>query len=204
LTVNNVKNPPSSSLPPQSAEPMITRLARLYEAGDVKRLHCVDTVRPRTIAEHVYGSMLIATELIKLSRWSSAALNQSVSYEAIISALLVHDAPEVETGDVPGPLKRRNEVLAAEYEKLEGRFYKDYGITFPQLGILENDIVAVSDSIDLAWLCLREMRLGNRTTQLSRVFRNIMSSVESRAHVAGVPDIYRHLFDQWRFGGGAL
>ncbi len=177
---------------------MIARLEVLYEAGEVKRLHTVPTLRHHSIAEHCYGAILIATELIVLNRRPAAVQSLALDYERIVKALMVHDAPEVFTGDVPAPVKRAADAAFGDVlDELERVFYSKWGISMPGLNHVEQDIVKSSDTLDLGYRCLMERRMGNRHRILEAVFKNVMAYAIEKEHIDGVQKLRLNLAAEW-------
>lgn len=201
-TAQDVENSLTSltGLSPAHFENMMRRVEKLYDAGGVKRMHAVPTLRLHTIAEHVYGSTLIAVELFNLNVKVAAAEGLSLSWENIVSALLVHDAPEVDTGDIPAPVKRASKEISDAIEELETRFYEDFGIwnPGPSLNRLEKDIVKAADCLDLAMLCVRERLMGNRHPELWSVFYNALDYTYEKRNLDGVQNIRKYMYDVWR------
>lgn len=185
-------------LPYDETVEMQNRLDKLYDAGDVKRLHTVPTVRDHTIAAHVYGSMLIATELVRQNRAHAAVSATSLSLERVLMALLLHDAPEVATGDIPAPVKRASASIADALTALEEEFYEGLKIFIPDLNPIERDIVKVSDSLDLVMNCVRERLAGNRHPAIKRVFERAIGYAEEMKHIVGVPELKVYLKELWR------
>lgn len=199
-TAQDVENSLSSltGLTPDHVTSMLRRVEKLYDAGDVKRMHAVATLRSHTIAEHVYGSMLIAVELYHLNLRTAAVQGLSLSWRNIVGALLVHDAPEVDTGDIPAPVKRVNPVINVTIEKLEMEFYRDFEIENPELNRIELDIVKAADYLDLAMLCVRERLMGNKHPALWEVFSNVLTYTYERRNLEGVQYMRKYMFDVWR------
>ncbi len=179
-----------------TTEAMLERLRTLYEAGEVKRLHTVPTLRPNTIAEHVYGTILIATELITLNRQLAARDGTAIDYERIVKALMVHDAPELATGDVPAPVKRAGVEISGALEVLEGAFYAKLGAPPPVLNAWEQDIAKAADTLDLGYRCLIERSMGNRNRILELVMNNVLAYT-SRSRLEGVTTLRLWLARQW-------
>lgn len=81
-------------------------------ANDVKRWQIVATLRPQSVAEHTYGVIVLAMELVNRIHWGQRTyreLEDAIRYRetmnAVLRAALVHDMPEVITGDIPTPVK---------------------------------------------------------------------------------------------------
>jgi 5'-deoxynucleotidase YfbR-like HD superfamily hydrolase len=169
----------------------ITRLEAFYRSGDVKRLHTVATVNEHSIAAHVYGSMIIAAELAEANELGLYSLGP------ILFTLLYHDAPEVDTGDVPAPVKRANPTMSTTLGALETAFYGRHDLVMPSLSALGEQIVKASDTLDLCFNCLRERRLGNRTAPIETVFRNALSYLDEYNDLGGVMTLTSHLRQEW-------
>lgn len=165
--------------------PSLKRMAAMYDAGRVKRLHGRATVAEHPISSHVYGTLVLAVEL--------SALND-VRLEKVMLALLYHDAAELVTGDVPAPVKRENPLLAQTLQQLEQRWERKMGLRLPDdLTQLEKQLVKACDTLDLAFNVLHERTMGNRSTWVGRVFQNCMSYLEAQKDVSGVADVKRYL-----------
>jgi len=146
----------------------LERIEMLYAAGRVKRLHTVPTLLEHTVGHHVYGSLILAMELVKLENGvgvsgSNAPLDEKYVLRewAIIYHLLYHDAPEVYTGDIPAPVKVRSPALVGVLEHMEESFYRHLFIALPLLTTREIAMVKACDTIDLAMNMLQEARMGN-------------------------------------------
>ncbi len=171
------------------------RIQELYQAGEVKRLHTVPTHRQQSIAEHVYGSLLLAMELC-----ASVGMGDKERAEVLVT-LLYHDAPEVATGDIPAPVKREDPAIKAALDTLEERFYNRLSIALPSLAAAQRSIVHASDTLDLAFTCLRERGLGNRNPRLYTVFNNCMwYLVEHDQIIPAVAALRERCWKEWTRG----
>lgn len=171
--------------------PVMDRIAMLYRAGEIKRLHTVYTQHQHTVAEHVYGSQVIAMELCLLNGLTASAMMR------VVGMLLVHDAAEVWTGDWPAPIKREVPELKTIEADLEKRFYEKHNIELPNLVPLEEAIVKAADTLDLAMVCMREKLMGNKSRALEEVFSNCMEYVVAQSWVEGVTFIATQLQGAW-------
>lgn len=167
---------------------MIWRLRKLYEAGEVRRLHTVPVHRAQTVAEHVYGSMLIAVEL---------CIAEHEDASDILLTLLYHDAPELVTGDVPAPVKQESPMVAQGLAQLEDQFYQRLCIELPRLTPKAQAIVHASDNLDLAMSCLRERTLGNRHPTVQQVFNNAMQYLVEHIDVPAINRLRDELLSMW-------
>lgn len=186
---------------------LLSRLETLYDAGEVKRLHTVPTIRNQTVGEHTYGTMIIAMELISLNHGRAAQHMCSLSTVGILYTLLTHDAPEVTTGDMPAPTKIEiNAILgkwgnvpgADVFAEMEKRFYEQVGIKLPELNEMEEDIVKAADCLDLAFTCVKERLLGNRHPKVEEVYQNVKNYLTAKRHIIGTYELTEHLDNVWR------
>ncbi len=91
-------------------------LADLARSGHVTRWHSVRTQRDQTLAEHHYMVARISHTLAK------GILKNVVDAEGLLQIMdysLLHDTPELLTGDLPSPLKRHIEQLCGEGNPLD-------------------------------------------------------------------------------------
>lgn len=169
------------------------RLNKLIDAGEVKRLHTVPTLRTQTVGQHVYGSQVIAVELMN----RAMVEDHEVSAASVLLSLLMHDAPEVDTGDVPAPTKRKSLEVAKALDEMEAEFYDRMRVELPSLNELENDIVKASDVLDLMMTCVRERQMGNRHPRLEQVMTNASMYLDAQASVPGVAALRDHFWELW-------
>jgi len=73
------------------------RLTDLLALSHVPRWGIVDHLKPQTVSDHVYRTMVIATDL-------ASRLKLPFGLEGVM-LVLQHDAEECRTGDVPTPAK---------------------------------------------------------------------------------------------------
>lgn len=79
-------------------------LRDVYRAGDVYRWQIVKTSRQQSIAEHSFFVAMIAMEIFEAVFSGSSEFNQE-NRELVREWALLHDMPEVLTGDISTPLK---------------------------------------------------------------------------------------------------
>ena len=87
----------------------------IARSGHVTRWHSVRCARSQTLAEHHYLVTMIARELMQ------RILGDQVPAQIRLQVLeyaLTHDTPELLTGDLPSPLKRRVAEVAGERDPL--------------------------------------------------------------------------------------
>lgn len=169
---------------------MITRrLEAMYLAGGVKRCHTIPTLFNRTIAEHVYGAQMVAVELCRLN---------GVEPGKVLEAVLYHDAPEVETGDLPANVKKHSQKLREGLEDMEANFLLNLHMDFPPLSELEQLIVKAADNLDFLFMCLNERRMGNRHPYLNVVYnRSTSYAVTLMEKLNGTREVVMYIAQEW-------
>lgn len=125
------------------------RIARA--ANNVKRFHTVERIREETVGHHSanVGAILLY-------------LNPKVSRSALIYVLM-HDWPELDTGDIPAPTKWASELLENEILFMEEKFWRDRLGTYPPAMTMEElMLVKAADMLDLVMSSMEEMHRGNQ------------------------------------------
>lgn len=123
-------------------------LTDIYESGAVKRYHGKRTLHNQTVADHCWG---VATILMWLY-YPDLPPDKSFQHA------LLHDAPELITGDVPAPAKWRSANLSQALADLEDAVSAEMGLPqFPH-----DPIVSFCDNAELAMHCTAQAMMGNR------------------------------------------
>lgn len=118
-------------------------------AGHIVRLHTVRGANARqTIAAHSWG---VAMLVMAVAPTNNAAM---------VRAALLHDVPEIETGDIPAPAKWHNEDLSAALRRMEDEFLDRYGLHV-ELTPAEEKIVKWCDTAELVLHSLECVEDGN-------------------------------------------
>jgi len=121
-----------------------------YEAGRVKRYHTIDTVKEQTVADHTWGVLMIVRYLTGRPSWS------------LVEAALLHDVPEVVTGDVPAPAKWQSQQPCDALDEIESKVLDEMKAPMPALTSEEVLILKIADTTELLLKARREMDLGNK------------------------------------------
>lgn len=121
------------------------RLLNLLDTGEVTRFHAVPTVTAQTVGHHTFGVLAILMAIGCFSdpkcRW-------------LLAAALLHDAPELYTGDIPFTTKRANKDLKLILDRLEAQAGIDYLFTSPRLTPRHQSLLKLADMLEgLRW-CL--------------------------------------------------
>lgn len=198
---------PEEQTRPLSVDVAKVRIEMLRRAGSVERMHCVrPLVQQRySVAEHTYNAMIIGRELCLINLRDPAC---------VLSRLLLHDAPEVMTGDMPANVKRVAPEAEAAMRKLEADFNKEWELNEPEVRHLrmqkvprsfytdlDHAIYKAADYLELGWFCLVERRMGNGYSageqSVEGVFWNVMDYVREFEWVPGVREMAIYLRSEW-------
>lgn len=123
----------------------------IRSAGLVRRYHTWPVLHHQTIAEHTWQVMRLYVLIFEQFPRSE------VWYH-----MLFHDIGEVQTGDIPYPMKRNNHLLKHEMDILEHIALLSMNITLPELGHIEYLRFKFCDLLDCAEQGQYEARLGNQ------------------------------------------
>ena len=126
-------------------------------SGDIKRYHTLTTIGEQTNATHSWGVAVIATYL-----------HPNLSAKILLKALM-HDVGEIETGDIPAPVKWENPELKKQLHLLEEKVARNLEIDY-DLTDYEQTIFKQADMFELLFFCVKQRRLGNR--HITHVFSN--------------------------------
>jgi len=132
-------------------------LCKVMNSGDIKRYHTLPTIGEQTNATHSWGVAVIATYL-----------HPNLSAKILLKALM-HDVGEIETGDIPAPVKWENPELKKQLHLLEEKVAKNLEIDY-ELTEYEQTIFKQADMFELLFFCVKQRRLGNR--HINHVFSN--------------------------------
>src|SRR5262245_13906419 len=90
----------------------------IYESGAVRRYHAKRAVVHQTVADHCWGVCVILMWLYYPDLPPNKKLQRA----------LMHDAPELITGDIPAPAKWRSPELKTALAKLEQQVSEELGL----------------------------------------------------------------------------
>ena len=114
--------------------------------------------RAESLSEHTADTALLAHALCLIGQ-KCLGTGADLRPEMVATAALYHDAPEILTGDMPTPVKYKNEALRGETEEfLTGRVLND----------AERKILKAADRLSALIKCLEECQSGNREFEAAR------------------------------------
>lgn len=149
-------------------------LQRYRDAGAVTRFHAKRTLRSQSVAEHTFGMLMLIRQV-----WPCVDAD-------VYNAILHHDLPELDTGDVPGPAKRAHPALKSALDAVEAAS----GLQYPhRIPAWVAAMIQWADALECVLWCLEEVRLGNT------FFRSTAAAMLGVVCANGVPVEARKLTD---------
>jgi 5'-deoxynucleotidase YfbR-like HD superfamily hydrolase len=133
---------------------MSERFQKIRDASHVQRWHTKRSIHRQTVGEHTFGVVAIILHL-----WPYSHLN-------LIKAAMWHDIPEIATGDIPAPTKRKYPDLNMALQIAEHEFMVEHGL---YEGMNSNEInrLKLADLAELVLYAHEEMQAGNKTFKVS-------------------------------------
>lgn len=128
----------------------------IFNGGQSKRFHTVETIKPQNIADHSFGVA-----------WFCELLTGGRARKPLIMAALAHDLAEHMTGDIPSPAKRAM-GLGEKFHNHEMELIKKAGLGhyFMELTSGEELTLKLADMLDGCQFCIRERRMGNLNVEI--------------------------------------
>ena len=169
--------------------------ALLARMNYIERWGLMRNSRAETLSEHVVSVAVIANLLGHIAKEMFSA---DVDPDKITCHALYHDAGEILSGDLPTPVKYRDENIREAYKKLEGESLTRILETLPEqlryairpvmegscLNEREGLIVKAADSFSALIKCVEEERSGNsefksaRESTLKKLQKDILPESE--------------------------
>ena len=145
----------------------------------IRRWSLMHAARPETLSEHTAETAILAHTLCLIAR---EVTGTPVRPETVAVAALYHDAPEIMTGDMPTPVKYKNEALRSAYKAVEQesarlmaslqpealRSETEEFLTGRVLNDAERKILKAADRLSALIKCLEECQSGNREFEAAR------------------------------------
>jgi 5'-deoxynucleotidase YfbR-like HD superfamily hydrolase len=163
----------------------------------VKRWIVIKTIRDQNVAEHSFVVAIIALELLirfnllKDDRWT---------LEVLVWALM-HDAPEVLTGDIDGKFKRDYDSVRAAVTEAEHKSFPWYRDIATGISSQANTIVKLADKMESIHF-IRQWGTGGRADDVRRELEALLFTemVPKAATVLDIDEdtvegVVRHVLD---------
>lgn len=137
--------------------------------------------RPETLSEHTADTALLAHTLCLIARHCTGT-GAALRPEVVATAALYHDAPEILTGDMPTPVKYKNDALRSAYKAVEResarvmaslqpeelRAETEAYLTGSVLNDAERRVLKAADRLSAIIKCIEEGQGGNREFEAAR------------------------------------
>lgn len=124
------------------------KLDVVYDAGAVERFHTRRAIRRQTVGEHSWGVAMVVLAICDPSA-------------NLLKAALLHDVPELATGDIPAPFKWAypaiNDLLGQAEDDISANWGVSVELTDDELHILK-----WADMFELCLYARAEVAMGNR------------------------------------------
>lgn len=133
---------------------LIDTLKFLRSGGQTIRYHTVPRIEQERVGQHSFGVA-----------WLVYLLTQGKPSAALLLHAMAHDLPECETGDMPGPTKRRMGLLGAMQNEEHAIMTRNGLEGLPDMSFDECRVLKAADYIDGMLSCARERALGNKTIE---------------------------------------
>jgi len=152
----------------------------LLRASHTKRWTIVSTARTQTLAEHSFNVAMVAEKLAEAIGWDITI--NSDNFLKLQTWALMHDIPEVFTGDLPSPFKRELKRRGADIEAVEDELAPGYGdLADAADGTEYGMVVKLADLMEAIWF-LSENGLGMHARRvLNGLYDNLTEMVEECA-----------------------
>ena len=145
----------------------------------ITRWSLMHSTRAESLSEHTCDTALLAHMLCLIARRYTGTPCRP---KTVAVAALYHDAPEILTGDMPTPVKYKNEALRSAYKAVEQesarlmaslqpealRDETEQFLTGRMLNDAERKILKAADRLSALIKCLEECQSGNREFEAAR------------------------------------
>lgn len=137
--------------------------------------------RPETLSEHTADTALLAHMLCLIAQ-NCTGTGAGLRPEVVATAALYHDAPEILTGDMPTPVKYKNDALRSAYKAVERESARVMASLLPDelrpqteayltgavLNDAERKVLKAADRLSAIIKCIEEGQGGNREFEAAR------------------------------------
>ena len=170
-------------------------------------------MRQESLSEHTADTALLAHALCLIAR-NITHTGADIRPDTVAAAALYHDAPEILTGDMPTPVKYKNEALRTAYKAVEREsalamadllppeLHEIEGsyLTGSVLNDAERKILKAADRLSAIIKCIEEDRGGNREFEAARTQQmdalHAMGCPEAEYFIAHMLPCYEQNLDE--------
>ena len=137
--------------------------------------------RPESLSEHTADTAMLAHMLCLIAQ-KCTGTGDGLRPEVVATAALYHDAPEILTGDMPTPVKYKNDALRTAYKAVERESARVMASLQPNelqaetqdwltgnvLNDAERKLLKAADRLSAVIKCIEESHGGNREFEAAR------------------------------------
>lgn len=137
--------------------------------------------RPESLSEHTADTAMLAHMLCLIAQ-KCTGTGDGLRPEVVATAALYHDAPEILTGDMPTPVKYKNDALRTAYKAVERESAHVMASLQPNelqaetqdwltgnvLNDAERKLLKAADRLSAVIKCIEESHGGNREFEAAR------------------------------------
>ena len=166
------------------------KLVDAYRANDVKRWQIVKTIRPQSVAEHSWSVAIIAWRLAEeINKNSDCPFGEEVKRADVIEWALVHDMPEIFTGDIATPVKMyiKENAESTIFDRLEKEADQDSSYDIKPLELVAR-IVKIADIME-AIAFLNENAVGQHAYEVQNRLVNKMWELTEKWSLGASPNV---------------
>ena len=161
----------------------------------ITRWSLMHNSRPESLSEHTADTALIA-HILCCSAQNCTGTGAGIRPDTVATAALYHDAPEILTGDMPTPVKYKNDALRTAYKAVETEGARvmagllptelsavaELYLTGAVLTDAERKLLKAADRLSALVKCIEECQTGNREFEAAR------AQQEAALHAMGCPE----------------
>ena len=147
----------------------------------ITRWSLMHNSRPESLSEHTADTALIAHMLCRIALHCTGT-GAGIRPDTVATAALYHDAPEILTGDMPTPVKYKNDALRTAYKAVEAESARAMASLLPEelaagtaqyltggvLNDAERKLLKAADRLSALIKCIEEGQSGNREFEAAR------------------------------------
>lgn len=141
----------------------------------ITRWSLMRSVRAESLSEHTADTAMLAHTLCLIGQ-KCTGTGAALRSEMVATAALYHDAPEILTGDMPTPVKYKNDALRTAYKAVEHESARVMASLQPEelqaetqcwltgsvLNDAERKLLKAADRLSALIKCMEEVESGNR------------------------------------------
>lgn len=152
-------------------------LLYFYRLKSLTRYNDRTKVCNEDVAQHSFYVSLFCLKIMEV-----LDLSDEMKFNILTKAIL-HDAPEIETGDISYTMKQKNPKLKTILAETEEKFYKEHFES--HLPILKNgnafedSVVKLADVLSVKQYCINEISLGNSILEFLEMTKQVEQRIES-------------------------